>query len=195
MFEFLKKLKPKSTAADIAATRATIDLAALDAVLVAAEDERRERLLAGADDAEVLAIEARITTARLAVERAEVVAADLDQRHAEAVVSERTRAEQAAFDAKADKIRDAMDAWNANYATHARALAALCAQMGEADFAWHDLQHRLYIKPAEHDTSRLPKDFDRTWRGVALPPTADFNGCSEQQRDLSKVHISAALRT
>ncbi|KQT48941.1 hypothetical protein ASG43_08900 [Aureimonas sp. Leaf454] len=176
MFEFLKKLKPKAGSDEISKTRDGIELDALRAAHEAATAERVDRLLAGAEDAEILAIETRIEAARIAVDRAEVVIADLDRRYAEAAEAERMRAEQAKFDAIVEKIESARAEWDAEYATHATALAKLCEKMKAADFSYNDTLRHVMMGMYVCDTSRWKDNYDRSWAAVTLPAVEGFPG-------------------
>jgi hypothetical protein len=69
--------RPATTSADLRAKRDAIDIAALDAAITAAEDERRKLLLDG-DDAAIRKAEAAIATAKLERERAEAALDALD---------------------------------------------------------------------------------------------------------------------
>ncbi|MDQ0317357.1 hypothetical protein [Amorphus orientalis] len=185
MFGILKKPTADTSAADIAKARAAIDLPALERALDEAKTRRADRLVAGAPDGELLRLEAAIDTARLAVERAEIAAAELDRRHAAAVEAEKEAAAIKAYrdavakrDAVARRIRD-------EYPGLAAQIAALAKAEAEADAAVDAANETTVDDEAGRPTIQTTAvtiwggtySIDPTLRDtVSLLPLGDFEG-------------------
>jgi hypothetical protein len=97
MLQKLRSLLASETAADIQNAIDSIDTNALRADLAAAETKRQDLLLTG-KDAQILAAEADITTARLALDRAVAATAALETKLAAAQAREADEAFLAVHD-------------------------------------------------------------------------------------------------
>lgn len=146
MFEtIMKKLRtsPETSAAlHIANAEAIAARPAAAAVLTAAESDRASLLLSGTDK-EILAAEAKISSARIALDRIDAAAAELARRAAEAEVREGNEAlnrEREAVEAVATRVASSLVS---NYGKHSDAIAALLRSLSMAEAAVSALNSKL----------------------------------------------------
>lgn len=192
VLEILSKLRGARkalTAADLEAALGKIDTAALRERVLAAEVGRREALLAGRPEAEVAALEADLQRARNEAERAEIAAADLAVRAAEA----REQEAAVALDRDVAAVRAEAQATGKRlaeeYEAAASAIAAALAAADAAEARVADLnvrlraagRHDLVAGPLERAFPPLGAHVSRpdVHASISLPPAGSFAGLGE----------------
>lgn len=152
MFSIFKKGSPAS-AAEIEVALAEIDISALEAAHTTAVEARAALLLTGSDK-EVLAAEAEIDRARLAVDRVKAVQGELERRLVAAKADEAKAAldaELAAAAAEADAVKRALAT---EWPKHAKALIGLLERLHAAEKAIGAINTKLIAADRADDRLR-----------------------------------------
>ncbi len=97
MFDWLKKITANTSAAELKVAKEKIDIAELETALRKAGAERAVLLLTGTN-ADIQAAESRLTNARIDLDRATAMRAELERRIEEAKAKEASAALQAEVD-------------------------------------------------------------------------------------------------
>jgi hypothetical protein len=205
MFKKLKLLHGGiSTVADLEASLAEFDIAALESAYVTAQQRRTDLLLTGSD-VEILAAEDAATKARLSLDRAVAAVAELTRRLDEARQAEaRATAQKRRDDAEA-AVAKAVARIRSDYVVHAGAIAKLVEEANAADAAAELFNNEVYatgeyedIAPVKlvHEGLGWSKKFDlppRFGSSISLPEVGDFHSIGAHARWLTKLEKFVVL--